>query len=99
MKVMIVSPAKNAMQSGMAKKDEWMLVFPAETRPTIDGLTGWSSMQDTNQQLKLSFQTKDEAIEYAQKNNLRFEVSEPKQRVIKPKSYSANFAFKQENRA
>lgn len=98
MKVKIVSPTKNAMQSGMTKKNEWILVFPAETPPNVDNLTGWTGMQDTNQQLKLLFQTKEEAIEYAQRSNLQFEISEPKQRVIRPKSYSANFAFKQEIR-
>jgi hypothetical protein len=56
-------------------------------------------MEDTSQQLKLQFMSKDEAIEYANKNGLEFEVIEQKQRVIKPKSYAANFAFRQENRS
>jgi len=99
MKVKLVNPTKNAMQSGMAQSGTWMLVFPAETPPAIDSLTGWTGMEDTNQQIRLSFSSKDEAIEYAEKNNLLLEISEPKQRVIKPKSYAANFAFKRENRA
>lgn len=99
MKVNIVSPSKNPMQSGTQSMGKWQIVFPPESRPTIDGLNGWIGMEDTNQQLKLLFASRDKAIEYASRNNLQFEIVEPKQRLVKPKSYSANFAFKQENRA
>lgn len=99
MKVKIISPTKNAMQSGMAKEGAWVLTFPPETPPMVDSLTGWVGMADTNQQLGLRFTTKEQAIEYAQKHNLQYDIINPKQRVIKPKSYSANFAFKNENRA
>lgn len=99
MKVKIISPTKNAMQSGMAKEGSWLLTFPAETPPPVDALTGWSGMADTNQQLGLRFVSKEAAIEYAQKHSLQYDIVEPKQRVIKPKSYAANFAFKNENRA
>lgn len=99
MKVKIISPTKNAMQSGMAKDGLWLLTFPAETPPSVDALTGWVGMADTNQQLSLRFASRDAAIEYAQKHNLIYDFVETKQRVIKPKSYAANFAFKNENRA
>ncbi len=99
MKVKIISPAKNAMQSGTAKEGSWTLTFPAETPPSVDSLTGWVGMADTNQQLTLCFTSREAAIEYAQKHNLKYDIIDPKHRVIKPKLYASNFAFKNENRA
>jgi hypothetical protein len=99
MKIKIYSPTRNPMQSGLNKTSEWLISMPAAAAPAIDPLMGWTGMPDTTQQITLRFATKEEAIEYASKNGLEFEVEEPKERVIKPKSYSANFAFKTENRA
>jgi hypothetical protein len=98
MKVKIISPTRSAMQSGLGKSGDWTLMFPPEAAPDIDPLMGWTGMPDTTQQLRINFNTQEEAIDYAQKNGLEFEVVEPKKRLIKPKSYSANFAFKLENR-
>lgn len=98
MKVEIYSPTRNAMQSGLSKAGEWVIAFPAGVAPAIDPLMGWTGMPDTTQQVKLSFASEEEAIEYTKKNGLDYTVIKPKTRIIKPKSYSSNFAFKKENR-
>lgn len=98
MKAIITSPTRNAMQSGLGKAGTWVLSYQPEAAPAVDPLTGWTGMTDTPQQVKLTFANKDEAIAYAKRNNIIFEVVEPKKREVKPKSYSKNFEFKQEIR-
>ena len=52
---------------------------------------GWESSSDTYGELKLEFKNKILAIEYAKKNNIDFEVIEPKKRKMIKKSYADNF--------
>ena len=52
---------------------------------------GWASSSDTYSELNLEFKSKDLAIEFAKKNNIIFEVIEPKKRKITKKSYADNF--------
>tara|TARA_Y100000590_G_scaffold337731_1_gene384780 strand:- start:516 stop:797 length:282 start_codon:yes stop_codon:yes gene_type:complete len=89
-KAKIYIPTKNAMQSGLGKKDKWIFEFNT-INPGTNPLMGWESSTDTLSELKLEFSTKDLAIEYAKKNKIDFEVVEPKERKIIKKSYSDNF--------
>ena len=50
---------------------------------------GWESSTDTLEEVKLKFPTKEQAIEYAEKNNISYKVIKPKEFVIK--SYAENF--------
>ena len=94
MKARIYRPARTAMQqSGQADNNHWRLVFVPEGSPFIDPLMGWNGMTDTAQEVNLNFTTQEEAVEYATRNGLEFEIKEAEKRGIKPKSYSANFAF------
>ena len=93
MRVRIYKPARNAMQSGIARTKEWVLVYPAADAREIDPLMGWTSSRDMKSQLQLSFATKDEAIAYAQRNGLAYKVSEPQTRAAVRKSYADNFRF------
>ena len=52
---------------------------------------GWESSSDTLSEINLEFNSKDDAINYAKKNSINFEVIEPKIRKIVKKSYSDNF--------
>ena len=52
---------------------------------------GWESSTDTSDELKLEFNNKKLAIEYAKKNNINFELIEPNVRKINKKSYADNF--------
>tara|TARA_B100002051_G_scaffold182831_1_gene173057 strand:- start:1165 stop:1446 length:282 start_codon:yes stop_codon:yes gene_type:complete len=89
-KAKIYKPSKTAMQSGLKKYDKWILEFITKD-PTINPLMGWESSTDTLSEIKMDFSTKDNAIEYAKKNNIDFELIEPKKRKIIKKSYSDNF--------
>jgi len=89
-KVKIFKPAKTAMQSGKRASKKWLLEF--DTLDTqINPLMGWESSVDTMSEVKLEFSSKDEAINYAKRNNLDYYVIEPEKTKIVKKSYSDNF--------
>ncbi len=78
------------MQSGYRKSKNWILQF--DTLDTkINPLMGWESSVDTMSEIKLEFSTKEQAINYAKKNNIDYYVLEPKKRKLIIKSYSDNF--------
>jgi hypothetical protein len=89
----IFMPAKNAMQSGEAKSKRWMLEFDQEIPREVEPLMGYTSSADMLQQVQLLFETKEEAIAYAEKNGIAYRVTEPKLREPKRLSYSDNFKF------
>src|SRR5476649_2634326 len=86
----IYRPTRTAMQSGQAK-DKWLLEFEPEKPRQIEPLMGWTSSTDMKAQIKLRFDTKDEAIAYAQRNGIAYRVEEPKIAARKVVSYSDNF--------
>ncbi len=86
----IYIPSKTAMQSGRGKTKKWILSF--ETKNTkINPLMGWESSEDTLSEVILKFTSKEKAIEYAKKNNISYQVVEPKKTDFILKSYSDNF--------
>ena len=89
-KAKIYKPSKTAMQSGIKKFDKWIIEFITDD-PGKNPLMGWESSTDTYSELILEFTSKDLAVEYATKNNIDFEVIEPRERKIVKKSYADNF--------
>jgi len=78
------------MQSGKRNTKKWLLEF--DTLDTgVDPLMGWESSKDTMSEIKLEFSSKEQAINYAKKNDLDFYIIEPQKRKILIKSYSDNF--------
>ena len=92
-KARIYQPDKTAMQSGKAEMKHWVLEFAPEKPPVIDSLIGWTGMSDMPQEVILSFPTRDEAIAYAKRQKLTYEVFEPNQRHQIRKAYADNFKF------
>ena len=78
------------MQSGLGKTNKWLLEFETKD-PTKNPLMGWESSSDTLSELKLEFSSKENAINYAKKKKIDFEIIEPKKRKTIKKSYSDNF--------
>ena len=78
------------MQSGLGKTDKWILEFETKD-PTKNPLMGWESSSDTLTEVKLEFSSKELAMNYAKKNNIDFEIVEPKKRKMVKKSYADNF--------
>ena len=86
----IYKPARTAMQSGEAK-DKWLLEYEPEAARQIEPLMGWTSSTDMKSQVKLRFDSKEEAIAYAQREGIAYRVEEPKESTRKMISYSDNF--------
>ena len=78
------------MQSGKRNTKKWLLEFDTLDNG-VDPLMGWESSKDTMSEIKLEFSSKDQAINYAKKNDLDFYIIEPQKRKIIIKSYSDNF--------
>jgi hypothetical protein len=82
---------KNAMQSGRARTDAWVLEFePAEAKRP-DPLTGWAGSGDTREQVCLSFPTVEAAQAYAEREGLAFTVIPAPTRTLKLQAYADNF--------
>ena len=89
-KAKIYKPTKTAMQSGNRNTKKWLIEF--DTLDTgINPLMGWETSKDTMSEVKLEFSTKDQAINYARRNNIDYYIIEPQKRKIIKKSYSDNF--------
>ena len=91
MTIKIYKPSKTAMQSGYGKTKQWLAEYKSEVTTTKDILMGWTSSSDTRSQIKLFFDTKKQAINWAKKNNYQFYVEDYKKIKVKPKSYASNF--------
>ena len=88
----IYKPAKTAMQSGKARTRDWVLEFEPASARVAEPLMGWTSSSDMNGQVRLAFESKDEAIAYAQKHGIAFQLSEPKTQRLTTKAYADNFS-------
>ena len=92
--VRIFRPAKNAMQSGRGNSRQWVVEFEPADRKEPDPLMGWAGSHDTRAQVRLSFDTKEDAIAFADREGYGYTVlADRPVRAPKPKSYSDNFRF------
>ena len=89
-KAKIYIPTKTAMQSGVGKSKKWLLEYYTKDSK-ISPLMGWESTDDTLGEIKLNFSSKEKAVEYAKKNNINYDLFEPKKKEFVLKSYSDNF--------
>jgi len=94
MRARIYQPARTAMQSGTAKTKGWTLEFAPASAREVDPLMGWTSSDDTQAQVKLRFDTREDAEAYATARGIAFDVAEPKPRkpLIRQRGYGENFA-------
>jgi hypothetical protein len=89
----IYRPARNAMQSGTAKTERWLLEYEPEQPRQIEPLMGWTSSADMKSQVKLWFDTQEEAVAYATRNGIPFRVEPPHEPKRRTMAYSDNFKF------
>ncbi|MEM1317780.1 MAG: ETC complex I subunit [Pseudomonadota bacterium] len=89
----IYRPAKTAMQSGLGKTKSWVLEFSRDEPRSVEPLMGWTSSSDMKAQIKLQFDSKEDAIAYAERNGLAFRVDAPKERVRRRVAYADNFKY------
>jgi ETC complex I subunit conserved region len=89
----ILRPAKTAMQSGTASTRKWILEYEPASKREPDPLMGWTSALDTLNQVRLHFDTLEEAEIFAKSKGLDYTIIEPHARSLKPKSYADNFRY------
>ena len=87
-------PAKTAMSSGIAKTRTWVLEYAPASARSVDPLMGWTSSRDTQAQVKISFDSKKAALDYAREHGIDAQVQEPNKRKanIRSGGYGENFA-------
>jgi hypothetical protein len=93
MRARIFQQPKTAMQSGTAGTDEWVIDFESTSAGRQDPLMGWFGSRDTQSQVRLRFPTQADAIAYADRNGLAYDLELPLPRRRKPKVYADNFKY------
>ncbi len=90
-KARIYKPAKTAMQSGKVGTRRWVLEFEPSEKKLNDPVMGWAGSGDMRSQIRLKFESLDEAEDYARRKGIEFVVL--RTRVAKPKyqTYAGNF--------
>lgn len=87
----IFQRSTNAMQSGKARADDWILQFESHRRKRPDPLTGWSGGADTQEQVSLSFRSLEAAQAYAEREGVAYHVVPSAERKLRLQSYADNF--------
>ena len=82
---------KNAMQSGRARTDDWLLEFVPAQAQKPDPLMGWAGSGDMNQQVVLAFASALEAQAYADRYGIAARVIPTPPRKLKIQAYADNF--------
>ena len=90
----IYCPTKNAMQSGLKNTRKWVLEYVAEKGKRLDPLMGWTGSSDMEGQISLKFASKNEAVSYAKRKGIVYEVTEPKARKLRLKAYADVFSYR-----
>src|SRR5262249_31403063 len=77
----IYIPAKNAMRS-IAQPKSWVLDFEQASPKTVEPLMGWTNSSDVRQQVRMRFDSKEEAIAYCGENGLPYRVDADKLHLL-----------------
>jgi len=98
-KARIFKPVKSTMQSGRANTVEWVLEYEQETARRPEPLMGWVAADDTLNQVRIKFLTKEAAVAFAEKEGFEYTVVETHARKVKPQSYIDNFKYQPAEKA
>ncbi len=94
MQVRIYRPAKTPMQSGQrGNAKAWLLEYEPVAPKRPDRLMGWLGSNDTTQQIRLKFATREDAVAFAERKGLDYQVAGERQQRHAAKNYSDNFRF------
>ena len=89
-KAIIYKPAKSVAQSGTKVSKKWILEYVGK-QLVADTLTGWFGSSDMTKEIRLSFDSKEDAVRHALANKIEFEALVSKEKKIKPNIYVNNF--------
>ncbi|QFT32426.1 hypothetical protein FIV00_18190 [Labrenzia sp. THAF82] len=89
----IYRPAKTAMQSGKAKTHRWVLDYEPEAAKSVEPLMGYTSSSDMKQQIRLYFESQEDAVAYAKRHGIPYRVEKAQERKVRGAAYADNFKF------
>ena len=89
----IFRPARTATQSGRAGTRRWRLAFEPHQARQVEPLMGWTASADMDQEVRLTFATREAAVAFAERNGIAYRVDEPQKRRVRPKAYADNFRY------
>lgn len=92
-KARIYQPTKTAMQSGRAGTQQWVLEYDTADGRFVEPLMGWTGAAGTLGQLVLKFGSKKDAVAYADKKGIAYDIEEPQERKLNRRAYADNFAY------
>ena len=87
----IIEEQRKTTQSGKAGQGRWTLEFEREQPQRPDPLTGWNGSGDTKTQVRLRFDSKEEALAYAQRKGFRVHLVPAPPVAMKIQAYADNF--------
>lgn len=93
MNVKIFKPSASAMSSGLGKTKKWVLEYEPASKRSPEPLMGWSQSNDTLNQVRLKFDTSEDAVAYAQNQGWGYTVASEKKKKSRPRSYMDNFKY------
>ena len=91
----IYKPAKPATQSGTWHGHHWRMDWDVLSKGHRweNPLMGWQSSADYMQGTRLSFNSKEDAINFANKQGYEYFVQEPNESKRVPKAYATQFIY------
>merc|ERR1712227_515480 len=96
--VRIFIPARNAMQSGNFKTNNWRIEFDTRERWESPLTLGWTSSADPLSNMTVDFSSKEAAMAFCEKNGWAYQVEERQQATPKKKSYGLNYHWNKRSR-
>ena len=89
----IFSPAQSATTSGTARVGRWVLEYEREAPKTVEPLMRYTSSRDMLSQVRLTFDTQEDAVAYAEREGIAYRIETPKSARKHRRSYSDNFRY------
>ena len=87
------------MQSGRAMTGHWVLEYELEAPRTPDPLMGWTSADDTDNQMQIQFPTREDAEIFAHQNGFVADVEDEHDRKVMPKNFAQNYVYQAPKKA
>ena len=87
----IIEKQRSTTQSGKAQDGRWTLEFEREQPLRPDPLTGWAGSGDTRTQVRLGFDTSEEAVAYATRKGFDIHLVPSPPVKLKLQAYADNF--------
>ena len=82
---------RKTTQSGKANAGRWLLEFERQEPLRPDPLTGWNGSGDTSTQVRMTFDSLEAAIAYAERHGLQFHLVPAPPVRLKLQAYADNF--------